>query len=117
MEQKKLNYFKKRLENLQEAYQKETGILDDFQHESLREDIGELTTYDNHPGDTASEVERREVEGTLLRIEEDLLAHVDEALEAIRNGTYGICQVCHKEIPLERLEAMPEATTCVEHHL
>lgn len=115
MDQRKLDCFKKRLENMREAYQQEAKILDDFQHVSLKDDISELTAYDNHPGDTASEVERREVEGTLLRIEEDLLFHVNEALDAIHEGTYGICKICHKEIPLERLEAMPEATSCIEH--
>ena len=32
-----------------------------------------------------------------------------------RSGTYGICEVSGEEIPFERLEAMPTATTCIQH--
>ncbi len=37
------------------------------------------------------------------------------ALEKIKNGTYGICEVGGEEISEERLEANPSARTCVEH--
>lgn len=36
-----------------------------------------------------------------------------EALERVREGTYGICQACKCRIPRRRLEAMPMATLCV----
>lgn len=36
-----------------------------------------------------------------------------EALERMRDGTYGSCVVCGKAIPTERLEAIPDADTCV----
>lgn len=36
-----------------------------------------------------------------------------EALERVREGTYGICQACGCRIPRRRLEAMPTATLCV----
>jgi len=38
---------------------------------------------------------------------------VDKALEKIEKGTYGACDNCGKEIDPARLEALPEATTCV----
>ncbi|HAJ44823.1 TPA: hypothetical protein DCX62_00660 [Candidatus Azambacteria bacterium] len=43
------------------------------------------------------------------------LKEVREALERIDGGTYGICEVCQKEIPLERLQANPAAKTDMEH--
>ena len=36
-------------------------------------------------------------------------------LDKIKNGVYGVCQVCGKEIELDRLEANPAARTCKEH--
>ena len=36
------------------------------------------------------------------------------AMRKLDEGTYGICEVCGKEIPAGRLEAMPEAIRCVE---
>jgi DnaK suppressor protein len=39
---------------------------------------------------------------------------VEQALERLAAGKYGICVDCGKEIPAERLKAMPEAIRCVE---
>lgn len=41
------------------------------------------------------------------------LAELDNALNRIENGTYGICEVCGRPIPDERLEARPTATRCL----
>jgi len=40
---------------------------------------------------------------------------VKSGLDKIKHGTYGICQVCQKEIEEDRLEANPSARTCKEH--
>ena len=44
----------------------------------------------------------------------DRLAEVERALRRIEAGTYGISLVSGKPIPVERLKAMPTATTLVE---
>lgn len=38
---------------------------------------------------------------------------VVEALERVREGTYGLCRACGSRIPHQRLEAIPTATLCV----
>ncbi|GAA1900732.1 TraR/DksA family transcriptional regulator [Lapillicoccus jejuensis] len=43
------------------------------------------------------------------------LAEVDAALQRVADGTYGVCEVCGRPIPDERLEARPTATRCVQH--
>ncbi len=43
------------------------------------------------------------------------LRDVNDALERMENGTYGICEFCKKEIPIERLKANPAAKTDIEH--
>jgi len=40
---------------------------------------------------------------------------VKSGIDKIEKGVFGTCQVCKKEIELERLEANPAARTCVEH--
>lgn len=40
------------------------------------------------------------------------LQNINLALEKIKNGNYGICEKCRKEIPTERLMVSPEAKTC-----
>lgn len=37
------------------------------------------------------------------------------ALDKIKHGTYGLCQVCKEEVDIERLEANPSARTCRKH--
>jgi RNA polymerase-binding protein DksA len=44
------------------------------------------------------------------------LAQVERALERIEQGTYGVSEVSGKAIPIERLEALPYATTLVGEH-
>jgi len=42
------------------------------------------------------------------------LEQVNKALERIQQGTYGLSEVSGKPIPIERLEALPYATTLVD---
>ena len=41
------------------------------------------------------------------------LKKIDEALEEIENGTYGICKECGDEIEIKRLLARPTANLCI----
>lgn len=43
------------------------------------------------------------------------LKGVNDALQRIADGTYGMCEVSQEEIELERLEANPAARTCKTH--
>ena len=45
---------------------------------------------------------------------EKRLADINKALLKIKNGNYGICEVCGKKIEEDRLEANPAALTCKE---
>ena len=47
------------------------------------------------------------------KLEEDL-ENIGDALKKTSEGTYGICSNCGKPIDPKRLEAMPEATLCIE---
>jgi DnaK suppressor protein len=40
-------------------------------------------------------------------------AEVTKALSRLDDGTYGKCERCGNEIPIERLEAIPTASLCV----
>jgi DnaK suppressor protein len=43
-----------------------------------------------------------------------LLALVNEALERVKNGSYGLCVSCQGEVQVKRLEAVPWARHCIE---
>ncbi|MDB5244481.1 MAG: TraR/DksA family transcriptional regulator [Parcubacteria group bacterium] len=65
--------------------------------------------------DQADVVMNRESNAAILS---DLEARYDAILAAlarIEKKTYGICEVCRKQIEDARLDADPAATTCIEH--
>ena len=45
----------------------------------------------------------------------DHLQEVEAALARVADGTYGVCEVCHRPVDPARLEARPTARTCVHH--
>jgi len=45
--------------------------------------------------------------------EQKLLKKIEEAIDRIDKGEYGICEVCGEEIGIERLEARPVTTMCI----
>lgn len=71
------------------------------------------TGIGNHLADDASEVFTRERNLAVSTNAEELLVQVDAALARLDEGTYGICANCGREIPSERLEALPYATLCI----
>jgi len=82
---------------------------------SLRDSVDELSTIDNHPADLATELFEREKDMALKVHNNDELAKVEAALEAMENGTYGVCVKCGTEIPYDRLAALPYTLFCIEH--
>ncbi|OYD06638.1 TraR/DksA C4-type zinc finger protein [Paludifilum halophilum] len=83
--------------------------------EGMNRSIGELSGYDNHPADIGTELYERGKDLALNEEDEEQLEEVEMALARMDTGEYGTCVVCDKEIPLERLEAVPETAYCVEH--
>ncbi|MCA1292088.1 TraR/DksA C4-type zinc finger protein [Paenibacillus sp. alder61] len=91
------------------------GNEESVSDESLRVSTGELSSYDNHPADVGTETFERSRD---LAVDENLrtrLDEIDRALDKIEDLTYGSCEVCHREIPYERLEILPYTSFCVEH--
>ena len=81
---------------------------------TISDETGEDAVFDNHLADTATETYDRELDYTLEENSENVLAEIDAALKRIDDGTYGICTNRGEQIPLERLEALPWATLCID---
>ncbi len=74
----------------------------------------ELSSYEDHPADLASETFEREKDLAIAESVESLLDQVNTALEKVERGTYGICDACARPIKKARLQALPFATLCLE---
>jgi len=78
---------------------------------------GELETLSplqdsNEAADKLEEYEERREETDQMEIR---LREINEALQKIEKGAYGICEVCGGQIEEDRLEANPAARTCKAH--
>lgn len=88
--------------------------LETEDYEALKEDTGELSTVDNHLGDSASGLVNREETMAENNLKKDQLTEVEEALERMENGSYGQCVDTGKVIPYERLKAIPYAKRTIK---
>jgi DnaK suppressor protein len=102
---------------LEEERTRLQGIRDGIQREQdegTSETGGELSSFDQHPGDSGSETFEMEKNVSLLEQVSDELAEVDAAIQRLERGTYGTCQACGRPIGDDRLEALPATRFCVE---
>ena len=82
---------------------------------------GDLSLLKSLPEQTGSDVvdaaldaAQDEISSQLAEVESRELAQIENALERMREGSYGQCEGCNGKIPLARLNALPYATTCIE---
>lgn len=64
--------------------------------------------------DAALDNAHDEINSQLAEVESRELAQIENALEQMREGRYGLCQGCEKPIPLARMQALPYAILCIE---
>ncbi|HEY3197185.1 MAG TPA: TraR/DksA C4-type zinc finger protein [Nitrospirales bacterium] len=67
--------------------------------------------------DTTDQAQAEMDRNFLLRLkerEQKLIKKIDQAVQRIDNGTFGICRGCGNEIPLPRLKARPVTDLCIE---
>ena len=100
----------KRLEEIEAARQ---SVLRDIGYDQQQRD-GELADYDQDEADSATDTLEQEMDDTrLIRLQHEREA-VEQALEQLEQGNYGISVDSGKPIPPERLAVMPEAIRTVE---
>ena len=116
MDKKTISELKKKLEqernllekDLLKFADKDKKIPDDY--DARFPDLGGRSSS---PDEDAKETETYE---NLLAVEYALelrLKEVNEALKRIKDNNYGNCEICKKDIQLDRLKANAAATTCM----
>ena len=63
--------------------------------------------------DSAFEAEGGEMSARLAGLGTRELSQIDQALARWKQGTYGLCESCQKQISLPRLNALPYAPFCI----
>jgi RNA polymerase-binding transcription factor len=99
-------------EQLEETIERLRGLDGTVAFEDYPGALGD-DDQDEAGGDAVTMNEEREL---AFEVRGRLVARANrlsEALNRLRSGDYGVCQVCGKPIPTGRLRAIPEVTTCV----
>ena len=95
---------------------KRREILKDVIHmedEVLHKERSDLSNMPYHLADAGSDSFELENTLGLVGSERSLFAEIEQALERIESGTYGMCQLGDEPIPKARLKAIPWARYCV----
>jgi len=101
--------------------EKRSVLLQELEHlkssglnTSMKDTSGDHSSYAFHMADQGTDTMDREQQYFFASRENNLLYHLNLALERIERGEYGLCVGCGKEITFERLEAVPHARLCVD---
>ncbi|MFN2353875.1 MAG: RNA polymerase-binding protein DksA [Desulfopila sp.] len=106
MEKKIVEKFKKQLLQKREEILNEAGRT-----------LSDMTDQNQNipdPNDRATVESGRSFELRIRDRERKLLSKIEEALERVEEGEYGICEDCGEDIGLKRLEARPVTTLCID---
>ncbi|MCW2928020.1 MAG: conjugal transfer protein TraR [Thermoleophilia bacterium] len=90
--------------------------------EALQAEFGATISEDtdehgleSHLADQGTMTFLRERDLSIEEHEEQLLTEIDAALDRIKDGSYGVCEVDGTPIDFDRLQALPWARTHIEH--
>lgn len=115
MDKKQIEELKKRLEEQKNSIEKE---LEGFASKDPDVKNNWDAKYPNREdGDKEEEADEVQEYNNALSLEHNLelkLRDIEIALEKIKNGRYGLCEKCGKQIDSERLEAEPSARLCMK---
>ena len=92
-----------RKESLSQNIHNSIDSIDQLKNQDINDDL-----------DYADFVSDSFTEGMIANHQLDELKQIEEALRKIREGTYGICDMCGINIPIGRLKAKPFAKFCTE---
>ena len=93
----------KRRDALRKALAGDLSMLKELREQSAGDEV-----------DAALDSAQDEINSQLAEVESRELAHIENALERMRDGDYGKCENCTEGIPLARLQALPYATLCIK---
>lgn len=80
------------------------------------QDLGGGSSGSGDAADVAFGSVGDEMASQLAELEAKELMQTEIALLRIKQGRYGICEVCAKKIPVARMDALPYCITCVKCH-
>jgi RNA polymerase-binding protein DksA len=90
------------------------GDVSTMETQALRSQSGSLSNMPSHLAEQGSEAYDQSLSLDLAAADRKLIKEIDDALERIADGTFGICELTGKPIKIERLEELPWARYSIE---
>jgi len=79
------------------------------QRDQFQDALEERPTFSMHMADAGTDSFDRDLALGVLSHDQDAIYEIEDALNRIRNGTYGICELTGRRIAAQRLNAVPWA--------
>jgi len=106
--------YRKLLTNARSDLAGQVRRLKEDLNKSRKDSSGDLSGYSYHMADAATDTFNEQVESDIVSSETETLREIEEALERLDEGTYGICEMCGEPIAPKRLTAIPYARLCIK---
>ena len=90
------------------------GDISNMESEALKGSSGSLSHLPQHMAEQGSDAYGQSLSLDLAAADRRLIKEIDDALERIEEGTYGICELTGKPIKADRLEELPWARYSIE---
>lgn len=93
------------------------GDVEGLESEAMKKGVeaaGDLSTLPMHLADLGTDSFEQDLSLGLMENKSEVIQEITEALERIKEGTYGLCEGCRKRIPKDRLRAIPYTRLCVQ---
>jgi DnaK suppressor protein len=86
-------------------------------NQALAGELADLRSFKPDTSDSADvafDAGSEEIATQLAELEARELKQIERALVRMKQGNYGLCELCQAKIPVARLNALPYSTTCVD---
>ena len=115
-------YSKTKLKKFQKLIEKKMGYVHN-EVETIKEGVGPATNkqggltpdsiYSNHMADAGTDSHEQEKNFMFMNRGSDYFGKLEISLERIKDGTFGVCNICEELIVEERMLEVLNATKCV----
>jgi RNA polymerase-binding protein DksA len=100
-------------QKLEKEYDKIFEFVEKMKSSVNEGDGGNGHCFGQHMADHGTDQQEREKTFLLISRQEKQLMRIEEALERLKNGHYGVCLTCGQEINPARMLAVPVAKHCI----
>jgi RNA polymerase-binding transcription factor DksA len=116
MDRSQIEHIEQRLQRERERALRSLGRFQEQSKMSRDASDSDLSSYSFHMADQGTDAMEREKSFLFASKEGRYLYRIEEALRRLYHEPeqFGVCHSCKKEIPFERLDALPHARYCLD---